>query len=522
MKLIATFLYLALPCAFCFSRPAAAGDGNQNDYFCEDIKKPFFAPSPVWKGTFSAQRPAAIAAKFSMPKPAGVKRVFVTGESVAQLLGADEWGDRFRRGAAPDGAGGLEIINCGMGGYESFRTAAVLKEVLAYSPDLLLVLSGNNEERVEPCPGPGPELRRRTARLLERFYSLKRGPDAGRREANLVTHEQRLEQMAEAAKAAGVPVVFCTLPANITDMPPHEEMPVHDAAFTAGYQLFYDKDYAGALKQFRLGLAAAPGEPFLNYYLAKTLKMLGQDRGAKAAFLKAAAAGVHVAPAERNAAIRRAAASRGVCVADLEKYFAGISSGGLPGFAEFTDGMHWRPPYNKPVWEEIFRSAGACGIKGFDNIKAGTGKQWAETQRKDAVVRLSYVFSWLYEGGLNDRVLAQLSYIREKAPGLLKKAAVSPAAADRQLKRNFWSWSWRADGHTEKYFPYFLAHLAETERRAGNYAAARALFERALALNPGGGYVRFWRARLLAGPGAGLVPPAPPEFAPPGARGGKP
>jgi len=69
---------------FLFYGLAGAQTGEQRAYLCEDIKKPFF--SAAAEGVFSAQRRMAMPEKFS-PKPAGVKRVFIVGESVAGILG---------------------------------------------------------------------------------------------------------------------------------------------------------------------------------------------------------------------------------------------------------------------------------------------------------------------------------------------------------------------------------------------------------------------------------------------------
>ena len=82
---------------------AAAGSADQSGYYCEDIKKPFFAPDASGR-EYTAQRPMAQPEKFSMPKPAGVKRVFVVGESVAAILGSGR--AVARTGAAPDTLGG--------------------------------------------------------------------------------------------------------------------------------------------------------------------------------------------------------------------------------------------------------------------------------------------------------------------------------------------------------------------------------------------------------------------------------
>ncbi len=449
-----------------------------------------------------------------MPKPAGVERVFILGESAAALLGGgdqvlhgSERGGRPRRipGAgilSGDANSGLEIINCGMAGYESSRIYGILTEVLAYSPDLLVVLSGNREgSPVFQCPGPAFELRRREFRLLEKYYSFKYDPRQAREKASLKMHEAMLAKMAGAAKKAGVPIVFCTLPVNVKDLPSTMAAPLENELFAAGYKLFYENKYQAAAEKFRLALAARPSDHFSNFYMAKTLERTGRSGEAKTYFFKALEfdGDMDRASPERNALIKRAAGSGGACVADLEKFIYERSPGGLAGFPEFTDGMHWRPAYNKMIWEEIFRSAGACGIKGFGKFKAADSESWKETPRMDARRRLSYALFWMQGSSLSEGALAELSYIREKSPALLGEAAVSSEKLDKLLIRNFWSMG-QITG-AEGVFPFFLAHLSEAERRSGNYGAAMTLCERARALKPGDENIRLVRAQILAGLG---------------------
>ncbi len=505
---------LMIPALFsallCPPRALAAGpDAGMRDYYCDDVKKPFFAEAPGEKGGFVLRRTGALPDAFMMPKPAGTKRVFVVGESVAALLGPGTALSSGRikkegllrnmlgKSAAGDNSG-IEIINCGMGGYESYRIYGVLEEALKYSPDLVVVLSGNNDTQEESCPGLECELRRRKFRLFEKYFSLSGAPREAVKKASLKMHEAMLLKMGAAAKKAAVPIVFCTLPAAVRDMPPRQPAPLENKFFAAGYRLFYAKKTAGALEKFKLALAAGPREPFSSFYAAKALEQLGREKEAAAYYANA----LNFDPAmsragrERNDLIRRAASVKGACVADLEKLFQGISPGGLPGFEDFTDGMHWNFPHDKEVWEEIFRSAGRCGIKGFEKFTAGPPSQWAETSSGTALKRLGYAFSWLDERDFNEASLAELARIKKEQPELLEKAGSAPAQLEKLLINNLWS----ADRikRLKDIYPFFLAHLAETERRAGNYAKALSLSDKALALKPGHPLLRLGRVQVVA------------------------
>lgn len=457
--------------AFCAARPQMDG---QRSYFCDDIKRPFFSAAP--DGRRRAARTGAIASDFAMPKPAGMKRVFLIGESAAAIMGQ------------PQAGADTEVINCGMGGYESHRTREVLKEALSYSPDLLVVFSGNNEI-VEPCPGAAACLRRRTRVLLDRLYSLA-GFSRAAEKASLQIHGARLANMAAAAKKAGVPVVFCTLPANV-HMPPGPHAPLEDEIFARGYRQLYGGDPGGALKTLSGGAG-----PMYDFYSAKALQELG--RGAEAAsYYKRALdsdPAMNRANSARNALIRRAAGENGACVADLETMFSRIAGGALPGFAEFTDGVHWLPRYNRAVWDEIFTSAGRCGIKGFEGFAPGRTPSEDETPAEEARKRLSYAAAWMDGRELNEQSLAELEYLQKTDRTILTEASASGAKLRGLLINNFW-YNGTSRGPD---FPIFLAHLSEVFRRGGNTAQALRVCETALKLNPAAGRIQLLHAQIMA------------------------
>ncbi len=493
------YLIFGAALALAVNSAASGSDATADSlqyYFCEEVKKPFFAPDPEDPRLYRPQRHQAVARPIALPKPAGTKRVFVLGESVASLLGypyVGGWLDDGLRRVGLGRAPRVEFVNCGMGGYESWRIYKLLLEVLQYQPDLVVILSGNNETG-EPCRGADFELRRRKFRLLDRYYSIAGHGNPGKK-ASLKMHGDMLTRMAAAAKKAGVPAVFCTLPANLRDMPPGSRPPLHDRGFAEGFRLFHSGDYAAARRKF--GPLAAK-DAFAAFYAAKADEKLGKTKEAAAGY----EAALDLDPSllrggsERNAMIRRVAGENGACVAGLDRLFAGLARGGMPGFDEFTDGVHWRPAYNAAVWREIFRSAAACGLKGFEGLAVRNGDWKTETPREDARKRLSYLVSWLAGPELNEQSLAQLDHLSKVAPELLKSAARSPEALGALFIANFWS-----QGTAERLralYPAFLAHLAEAARRRREPVEALALCGRALDADPGNPEYRLIRAQALA------------------------
>lgn len=464
----------------------ARGAGEQRDYFCGEISKPYFKEGPP--GFFSAARTGAKAAGFTGAKAPGELRVFVLGESAAGLLGP-----------GPGDTGGAGVINCGMAGYDSYRIDGVLRETLRHEPDLLVLLSGNNEGNLDACPGPSAAWRRLRRRADEKFYSLITAanglPPAVN--ASLAAHERRLRAMASRARRAGAPLVICSLPANAL-MPPEAAVPADSAEFYRGEAALLRGDSAGARAAFAEWLAGAPADPLRHYYSGLAAAAAGDNRAAAELLARAAslAPGQERASRERNAMLARVAREEGACFADLEGAFTAAAPGGITGFGQFTDGVHWRPAWNAAAWKTILEAAARCGLKTPAYRPAGApAKEAAELPLK----RLSYAAAWLDGGGLRERPLAMLMQAWREAPAAAARAAGSPEGLDEIFIRNFWS-AGRADAIRERY-PAFVLHAAEACRRLGLAKEALALADKAATLGVKDAALQLLRAKLLAAAG---------------------
>jgi tetratricopeptide (TPR) repeat protein len=481
--------------AFLLPRQAAAA--GQETAFCEDVKKPFFRGLSLRDGRtqFLPARGGAAAASFVIPKPAGKKRVFVVGESVAQLLGEPP-------------APGAEVINCGMGGYNSRRIEAVFGEVLGYAPDLVVLLSGNNEGPEYPCPGAAEDLRRRGAKLKERLYGLVPSGVPAQVRASLAAHSARLDAMAALAAAKKVPLVICTLPANL-EMPPPGSLPLESAELARGLYLYEKTDYSAAEKAFAAAAAADKRDLHSRYWLARAQAAQGHRADALENYLKA----VELDPAQgrasrtRNELIRRTAARRGAALCDLEKFFASSVPGGIAGFAQFADGVHWRRGYDAAVWREINSAAGAAylGVP----ARAGRAAQAEEDELRrtfsyavsgmDAAAAYGLDKGKLEAGFISEPALAELGYLEAVRPGLAGGLAGDAAKFSAFFIRN--SWSAETAGRLEDLRAAFTAHLAELERRRGGGKNALALIDRAISREPEKIYYRLVKAQALYGLG---------------------
>lgn len=457
--------------------PVAAGD----PYICGDALKPFFRSASLRDGRMriSAARPGAVAAPFLMPKPEGTARVFIVGESAASILGAGEDGLAAYLGGV-FGDKRVEIINCGMGAYESLRILDVFRETLAYSPDLIVVLSGNNETGKEYCGGLKFGLAARLLRARALLGRLRRPREEAAIQASLDAHAARLGKMAALARGRA-PLLLATLPANMRDYAPDGALPERLGPGVTALAA----DPAAALGFFENSLAAAPRDPFAHFYSGRALEALGRGAEARAAY----AAAIKYDPAsdrcseDRNAVIKRAAAAGGACVADLAGAFAGIARNGAPGRGEIADGVHWLPRYGAFAGAVIAAAAADCPASPAAWRGRGPNPAAALPPGRpsgDFRKALSYACAYSghdFFGGRyrpNERVLNILDGLCADDCARLRRALAGEAALGRELLDSGWSRSLRAD--MAAWRPYLLAAAAEMFARRGQAAdAAKAL-----------------------------------------------
>ena len=99
--------------------------------------------------TDSAKRVSFVRQQFQRDKPAGVFRVVALGGSSVNQLQPD-FAELERDLSAEFDPHKVEIINCGGLAYGSHRLVLVMREMLEYQPDLMLLYTGHNEfEEVE-------------------------------------------------------------------------------------------------------------------------------------------------------------------------------------------------------------------------------------------------------------------------------------------------------------------------------------------------------------------------------------
>jgi lysophospholipase L1-like esterase len=238
--------------------PAPPARGDCRDRHAQasmgDLLRPSVAPDVIYElkpgletcfqGALVRTNEDALRAprRFSRPKPAGVYRILLLGDSHTfgwALAYEDGWGARLERELSGKG-GRVEVINTGVPGYNTGQEAAWLRaHGLSYQPDCVLVLFCGNDLGLPPfLQRPVSHLAARHSHLLgalvhffalgtrgaesfdwyelpaeaslEDFVAapdLRRIPPEYRHLVGVDGYRRALASIAESARRRGIPVV---------------------------------------------------------------------------------------------------------------------------------------------------------------------------------------------------------------------------------------------------------------------------------------------------------------------------
>ncbi|MDX6771103.1 MAG: GDSL-type esterase/lipase family protein, partial [Elusimicrobiota bacterium] len=338
---------------------AASGCGPDpaREYFYESPLRPYFSPESADPTLLVPRRAGTSAKSFRLPKPRGLLRVFVVGGSIAALhqeLPSDL--GRLLAAALPDRT--VEVINCGQAGYESEREERLARELVAYEPDLVVLMTGHNERDDAPLL---PLWRLRLGALTARLRPA-RAPapvDADRRARLQAAFERRVDELLATLQAAGVPALVVLPPLN-AEHPTEASWP-RDADFLAGWRAFLAGDGARARAAWKPVLDEARDGASLAAILdARASLRAGRSAEARREALAALDArplfGGRCAKACRDA-LAAAAARRGAAVADLDAAFRRAAAPGFPGYAHFDDAVHWNAAHHALAMKAVLAGA---------------------------------------------------------------------------------------------------------------------------------------------------------------------
>ncbi len=340
-------------------------------YYNVDIHNPFFKKSSMEnRDVYTPQRLYDYfrhANSFSSIKGSNTIRIFILGGSVAHDWTGPE--ALFFKDALEDliPDKDFELINCGMDGYDSYRVSLLVEEVLNYKPDLIIVLSGNNETLRDPTKVNltiyylNKHLRRfwtyRNAQdALLRFLENMDPMTSRKRRKKLADYEANLKLILKMAEAKKVPVILSTLPVSLKDYPMVVNRPLDRQFFLASF-LFEKGDYRDAIDEINRFLNTKPGDSCGFRLLGRIYEAKGDYEEAKKYYLKAldlsfGLGSPHASPAS-NKIVRKICIQEKAGLADLEAAFMNIARHGLTGREQFFDKCHWYPEYYSLVTETV-------------------------------------------------------------------------------------------------------------------------------------------------------------------------
>ena len=360
-------------------RPLFVLNDEATEYEIAETRYPLFQPD-----------------SFLADKPADGFRIFCLGGSTVQgrpysiETSFSSWLEMSLRSACSDQ--NWEVVNCGGVSYASYRLVPILKEILEYEPDLIVLYTGHNEfledrtyEAVKQKPqwllsfhetlssfktyrffrslfvqhkasgSANPTARQMLPVEVEAELDFQNGLEFYERDdrwrEGVVTHfEFNLAQMAKMARTAGTPLILVNPVSNLKGTPPfksefRQTVPLEvrqeiDSLATGRSGTFTSVNQEA--ERLRELLKLAPDYAELPYRLGQCL--VAQEQWEAAHQLLIQAKDSDICPLRMlepmHAVIFQTARKFDLPLVDVRSYFEERSVGGIPGDQFLLDHVH--------------------------------------------------------------------------------------------------------------------------------------------------------------------------------------
>lgn len=276
-------------------------------------------------------------------RSAGVARIAVIGESSADLLAKQ----LAQVSNEPGCAGQYEVLNCAQPGSALEHVERRFNEVLGYEPDAVVLLFGHNISFRFPLDDQQLRIQglRAQSCLLSQLAPPPPPPDAPPLETRLDALARFLRQAAATARARNVALAVATMPANLWLPPGGGAREANDPRFLEAQFLEASGHRADAIRRLE-GLATDPGPALWHYELGELLARAGgQDQRAYRELHRALDDdGLRMrAPGAVNDLLRGVAGEEKLRLRDTERALEARAPSGLPGWDSFIDNCHLLP-----------------------------------------------------------------------------------------------------------------------------------------------------------------------------------
>ncbi|MEF3279934.1 MAG: hypothetical protein K6357_03075 [Elusimicrobiota bacterium] len=413
-------------------------------YICDEIKKPFFRYIEE-NGEKYAVPNRSFSSNFKIPLiKTNKKRIFILGESIAQILLSPQ-SEYFS-------VENYEWFNLGMGAYDSQRIKNVLEESIVLKPDIVIILSGNNEFLNEGRCGK---------KILSGFInSISKDINHNYLE-NIRRHKKILKEMVEIASKNNIKLAFTTVPQNLL-MPPKGVLPLNSELIKAINLISLKKyDIAFSLIEKIKGL---DNNPFLDYYAGVVLYNTKNYSKAFERLNKAIREEIMIDRSDdiRNDMIKKTAMESGICIIDLDGYFKKISNNIIINPDYFADYVHWFKTLNPSIHRFIFNELEECRyIKHIDSREIDI-KGYLTQNEIDSI--LLYTVAYMPTLKENDFFDERIIYMLDRFIKMNKKDwryYLDRRKFNMKIRNSMWV---KLEGDDELY-DNFLIYLAEVYRR---------------------------------------------------------
>ena len=477
------------------------------EYKYVDIYKPLFAKD-LKKGIYVSYREEGHAETFSVFKSPDTVRIFIIGGSVAGGWGSDDFTTTLKE-IVPDK--NFEIINCGMGGYDSYRVSLIAKEIVSYEPDLVIVLSGNNEFYEKAKINLWGYYANKSLRGLWIYrklqnYLLRWLDDRDllyKRSAKqkLVDYERNIRRIVKMVKAKNVPIILGTLPVNFRDCPP-DDARFLDKQFLLGKFLLESGDYLEAIDVFKDVINQNSDNSLGYYFLGRAYDKGGDYLKAKENYLTAVSLSVtwNRAKPGSNAIIRQICEEKAVVLADLELEFMNISLHGLLGREQFYDSCHFWDEYysvvTRVIVNEIFKDEALSYILGSSRYKLDyplfsfdftpLKKRRINEDDIESAIKVA-----MWESGIgSDNTLNERAVLYLKTVYLIDTDSLWGIKDSKEkikalffTENSYKGYFDQFDTNFDAYWPQIFYHIGETYRRLKLYKESLIYFNEAIVLD---------------------------------------